>query len=188
MFLAPHVIPVKRIDLLLEGLVCWAQLIPQQFFIWTHIGDGKSGAAIREKASQNTPPNLKCNWLGRLSNLDVLEFYRLQPIDIFINTSVSEGVPVSIMQAYPPRNPHSGNICRWNPGNRFFRKMGSSWRDPSPEEIADFIQKYLNKSRLWSQKRKHSREVWQKKFDIKTNSSRFINIINGLQSSKISDE
>ena len=38
-------------------------------------------------------------FLGRLTNQEVLHYYGTHPIDIFINLSESEGVPVSIMEA-----------------------------------------------------------------------------------------
>src|SRR5690606_6601654 len=44
-------------------------------------------------------PNAKFRFIGQLDNSDVLDFLQNNPVDIFINSSASEGIPVSIMEA-----------------------------------------------------------------------------------------
>ncbi|MBK6912265.1 MAG: glycosyltransferase [Ignavibacteriales bacterium] len=43
--------------------------------------------------------NLKINLRGNINNDELLEYYKNNLIDIFINTSDSEGLPVSIIEA-----------------------------------------------------------------------------------------
>lgn len=89
--------PVKRIDLLLKSVVKLAQESRQQVE-WTHLGGGAGLEAVAEYARAG-PPNLRCDFRGDVPNSEVLEFYRRNPVDVFANTSASEGVPVSIMEA-----------------------------------------------------------------------------------------
>ena len=39
------------------------------------------------------------NFAGQLENTAILDFYRSNPVSVFVNVSSSEGIPVSIMEA-----------------------------------------------------------------------------------------
>jgi glycosyltransferase involved in cell wall biosynthesis len=86
--------PVKRIQLLVQALV--HSKIPIE---WTHIGDGPERIRI-ETAINNLPANVKVNLVGSMANKDILENYRINNYDLFINVSESEGIPVTIMEAF----------------------------------------------------------------------------------------
>lgn len=47
----------------------------------------------------NNLPNVSYKFVGFLPNIEVYEFYKINKIDVFINVSDSEGIPVSIMEA-----------------------------------------------------------------------------------------
>lgn len=68
---------------------------------WTHIGSGPGMDSLRRMCEnisrQNT--NLHIELLGAIPNKEVKEFYCNNYVDLFINVSESEGVPVSIMEA-----------------------------------------------------------------------------------------
>jgi len=83
----------KRLELLIEALNCMKNSI-----IWTHIGNGPLFDVIQEK-SKSLPKNVKTKFVGNVSNDEVRRFYLENMVDIFINVSVSEGVPVTIMEA-----------------------------------------------------------------------------------------
>jgi glycosyltransferase involved in cell wall biosynthesis len=85
--------PVKQLDLLVEALrLCSIKIH------WTHIGDGSERESIEKKAAK-LPSNIQTQFTGHLSNKEVVKFYQTNPVDIFINISKSEGLPVSIMEA-----------------------------------------------------------------------------------------
>ena len=48
---------------------------------------------------------------GPISNNKVFELYRTTPIDLFINVSKSEGIPVSIMEALSVSIPVLATNC-----------------------------------------------------------------------------
>lgn len=87
--------PVKRIPLIFEAM----ELLDQKGVRveWTHIGGGDALAGIKEKAS--TLKNVKCVFTGNMPNQAVMDFYKENPVDLFLNVSSSEGLPVSIMEA-----------------------------------------------------------------------------------------
>jgi len=92
---------VKRIDKIIYALAAAAQSMPEISFRWTHIGGGpllpelqKLGNAVLSGLS-----NTDYAFMGTVAHDDVLMCLLDEPIDIFVNTSESEGVPVSIMEA-----------------------------------------------------------------------------------------
>ena len=65
---------------------------------WVIIGDGPMREEIQIK-SRNLPSNITIQLKGEKSNAEVLEYYRNNHIDLFVSLSISEGLPVSMMEA-----------------------------------------------------------------------------------------
>lgn len=91
---------VKRVDFIYRAL----QLIDDREVEWTHIGGGRAldnGVVENElkEIASSSRPNVKVNLLGPMPNADVLKFYEENPVDVFVNVSMIEGVPVSVMEA-----------------------------------------------------------------------------------------
>ncbi len=86
--------PVKRVDLMIKSLKYVDFPV-----LWRHIGDGvqrkEMEGLIRQYALQD-----KFIIEGILDSEKVLEFYTDHAFDLFVNTSESEGVPFSIMEAF----------------------------------------------------------------------------------------
>lgn len=87
--------PVKRIPLLIDAL----KQIHDIQIEWRHLGDGVMRDEI-EQLIKELPGNENATILGSLANKEVVKNYLNQPLDLFINVSESEGVPVSIMEAF----------------------------------------------------------------------------------------
>lgn len=92
------VIDVKRVESIVPAIELLADVRPIH---WTHFGSGENlpkvesasvGACVRNE-------NLSIELRGQTENSDVLTHYRDNPVDVFVNVSDSEGVPVSIMEA-----------------------------------------------------------------------------------------
>lgn len=88
-----NVVKIKRLHILVEALAQLTQKIE-----WTHIGDGLLLNSLMNAGSK-LPENIKVNFKRFLTNSDVIKYYKLNPVDLFINLSESEGIPVSIMEA-----------------------------------------------------------------------------------------
>jgi len=86
-------VPVKRIHLIIDALRDLTIKVH-----WTHIGSGPLEKKLKSMA-ESLPANIEINFTGKLDNQEVYEFYRSQPVDLFINVSESEGMPVTIMEA-----------------------------------------------------------------------------------------
>lgn len=88
-----YVVPIKRLHLIVEIL---KQL---DFKVeWTHLGGGNYLDKIKEMC-QSLPENIQTTFVGQVSNAEVLNYYAQHFVDLFINVSESEGIPVSIMEA-----------------------------------------------------------------------------------------
>ncbi|HKJ42014.1 MAG TPA: glycosyltransferase [Sunxiuqinia sp.] len=88
---------VKRVHLIIDAL----SRIEDLRIRWTHLGGGPLQEEIEEFANRKlgAKKNIIYRLEGNQSNREVLEFYKKEKIDIFINVSSSEGIPVSIMEA-----------------------------------------------------------------------------------------
>ncbi len=91
-----HIAPVKRVELLARSL---SELSGSGVRLkWTHLGGGEGLQALRDYAAENLG-FMECDFPGEVSNEKLLDFYRKNHVDCFVNTSSSEGLPVSIMEA-----------------------------------------------------------------------------------------
>lgn len=91
----------KRLDRIIVAVRKLAELRVECRIKWSHIGGGPLLGALREKAriAFSNVPNASYNFNGTLSNAEVKRFYEVEDVNVFINLSESEGIPVSIMEA-----------------------------------------------------------------------------------------
>jgi glycosyltransferase involved in cell wall biosynthesis len=92
------VTPVKRVPLLAQCLVAWAQQHPTRPLHWTHFGDGPQLQQVKA-ILKNAPAHFTFDLAGQVDNAVVMAHYATQPVDLFLLLSQSEGLPVSIQEA-----------------------------------------------------------------------------------------
>lgn len=155
-------IKVKRVDLLAEAI----SLLDREGrrIEWTHYGDGPEMGAVKDSASRYE--NVKAFFPGNLPNVDLLDRYEKEHIDLFVNVSSSEGLPISIMEAcgfgVPVLATDVGGTHEIvKPGlNGFLME-----EDVSPDKIADSIRKFMDSERRNQAAMRHgAREIWRKSF------------------------
>lgn len=66
---------------------------------WTHIGNGPLLNEIKEKTTLEEDGEVVYDLKGEMEHNNVLNYYRQEDCDLFVQVSSSEGVPVSIMEA-----------------------------------------------------------------------------------------
>lgn len=175
-----RVMPVKRLEKLID---CLSLLEDTKYSIlWTHIGGGIDGDAyfnkIKKKA-EITLKEIKFEFLGAMLNKDVYHYYINKRVDVFINVSSSEGLPVSIMEAISFGIPviatdvggageiivngKNGYLLPKDFSNEKLKLRIEELISMKPCEI-DFI-------------RQNSRDIWKKKFDAELNYNEFVNRI-----------
>jgi colanic acid/amylovoran biosynthesis glycosyltransferase len=90
-----NIIPLKRVNLIFESL----QHVKSKIN-WHHFGAGSGFEDLNQKIKNNSSTTLKIKLHGFAPNAEIINFYKSTQIDLFINLSTSEGIPVSIMEAY----------------------------------------------------------------------------------------
>lgn len=154
--------PVKRVHLMIECL----QYIDIPI-LWRHFGDGY----LREELTvlaKRLNVNEKFKFEGFVNTDIINDLYTNSAIDLFINTSSSEGVPVSIMEAFASGIP----VFATNVGGTseiVDDTVGQLLpENVSPTELATAI---LNYSRNSSEVKKQMREQAYNRFLEKSNTA-----------------
>ncbi|MEL4356296.1 MULTISPECIES: glycosyltransferase [unclassified Luteococcus] len=92
--------PVKRVDRLVDALELLCRQHPELQVRWTHFGAGELFDDLQARVQALAGlPNLHVRLPGSVDNATVRQHLHAGPVDLFVNTSESEGVPVSIMEA-----------------------------------------------------------------------------------------
>ena len=166
---------VKQVHKIIEALKEAAKGLSHLTIHCTHIGGGVLYERLELLAKEHFKEmdNISYELTGDLDNREVYAFYTDNAIDLFINTSRSEGVPVSIMEAMschiPVIAPDVGGISDMLTDGYNGHLLSP---DPSIEEIAtalrdvDFYKK--------ADTRIHSYELFLKKYNAKDNYTEFV--------------
>jgi colanic acid/amylovoran biosynthesis glycosyltransferase len=92
---------VKRLDRIAGAMAMLGRRRPDVRMTWTHIGGGPllEEITVQARTELGGLGNVTCTFLGELPNHAVRAYYLGVPVDMLVNASESEGVPVSIMEA-----------------------------------------------------------------------------------------
>lgn len=166
------VVDIKRVHLIVEAIDYLLNDDPSLNIKWTHIGDGKLFDEIRAYASEKLKGRAEIVFKGYLAQDQVMDVYRNEKFDVFINVSLCEGIPVSLMEASSVGIPMiatdvggSGEIV--NSKNGVLISVNSDIRT-----IASALIRFKDKfSSL--EYRKNARLCWEAKFNAETNHNAF---------------
>ncbi len=86
-------LPRKRVELIPSVLRSLGRPLR-----WVHLGDGPERPVV-ERALAGLPESITWELRGHVDNDEVVRFYRENYVDAFVSLSVSEGLPVSMMEA-----------------------------------------------------------------------------------------
>jgi glycosyltransferase involved in cell wall biosynthesis len=145
----------KRIELIIEILKKISFEVE-----WIHFGDGPLMTQI-QSLSQKLSSNIRCIFKGYQPNDTVRQYYINNPIDLFINVSSNEGVPVSIMEALSSGIP----VFATNVGgtSELVDESVGTLMDANIDttDIAERINKYYNSGTDYKkQTRNNARKRW----------------------------
>lgn len=87
------VVPVKRLNLLVDALGR-----SQTAIRWTHIGGGPQLADLR-RAAERLPKHVSASFVGPLRNQEVRRWFETNPVELFVNVSEWEGLPIAVAEA-----------------------------------------------------------------------------------------
>jgi colanic acid/amylovoran biosynthesis glycosyltransferase len=89
-----NIISLKRVNLIIELI----SRLKVEDLTWIHFGDGYMRNEIEGLAKKKLS-GIKYEFRGVVPNNEILDFYAENYVDLFVNLSESEGIPVSIMEA-----------------------------------------------------------------------------------------
>lgn len=167
---------IKRLDLIIDALA----EIDGFPIMWTHIGDGELMSHIRTYAKEKLDgrPNVEIAFKGHMSNSEVFDFYENTEVDLFLNVSKSEGIPVSIMEAFSFSVPA---IATDVGGVREIVDEACGHLispRPSVEELRNAIVTFRGLSKdAVMEKRRNARAKWNESFYAERNYKQFVKSI-----------
>ena len=153
--------PVKRVEQIIKAL----HLLDDEDIAieWTHIGNGSQFEATKKIAKDNLK-KINYRFLGNMKNADIMEYYRNQPVDLFVNVSSSEGLPVSVMEAISFGIPCIGTDVGGT--NEIVVDLNTGKLIPSDFtaiQLAEIIKNFALKGNM-SVSRMSCRDFWEKHF------------------------
>lgn len=171
-----NVIPVKRVERIADALSRTTADIDK----WIHIGGGECFDKVK-KHSYTVLENRRMipDFKGAVRNDKIIQMYCEYSPDVFITTSESEGLPVSIMEAFSCGIPAIATAVGGIPEMVIDGKTGFLVSDnASPDEIAQAIEKYYALDISQQRKmRENAYEMYKNTFDAVINARRFVDFL-----------
>ena len=177
-----RIVPVKRVDLLLEGIASAARLRPDIQIEWYHFGEGDTREGLQEHSNKTLPQNARAIFTGHITQQDLYDFYKGVPVDVFVNVSESEGTPVAIMEAISCGIPILATAVGGNVEIATKKNGLLLSSNPEPEEIAAALISIHDNVEDSAEKRKGSFEVWQEKYNAERNFQEFVLLLKQVRS------
>jgi glycosyltransferase involved in cell wall biosynthesis len=175
-----NLIPLKRVHLIIEALA----MIDDIKIDWHHFGKGPLDAELKKLAIDKLSgkKNIEYCFEGQISNTDLLLFYKNNNVDVFINVSETEGIPVSIIEANSFSIPVIGTLVGGvgeileEGENGFLLKQSCLAAD-----VANVIKKFYTLDEAEKERiRKNAVIIWEKKYSAEKNYRNFLQSVLGL--------
>ncbi|MDX9726111.1 MAG: glycosyltransferase [Bacteroidales bacterium] len=175
-----NMIALKRIDLIIKAL---SLVKTSRKLQWLHFGEGAQKEELTNLAASclSHLDYIRHRFMGYLPNNELLKFYSSNRVDLFINTSSSEGIPVSIIEAQSFGIP----VIATDVGGvkEIVRSGTGSLLDPdfTPSDLAKIIEQYIVMERHKTGAiRSSAFENWKMNFKAEHNYGNFIESINSI--------
>lgn len=142
---------------------------------WTHIGGGPEFEKIKKLAEKKLD-FMSFEFTGDMKNADVLDYYSKTPVDLVLNVSRTEGLPVSLMEAIsfgiPVIATDVGGVSEVIKHNYNGRLINAKFVD---SDLAFEIKQLAFKETGERQKmRNNARSYWEENFNADNNYSEFV--------------
>lgn len=170
-----HVIPLKRVPLIVEGLA----RITDIRIRWTHFGTGSHYEETVRYAGElfGGKENISFEMPGFVPVEEVMRFYKENCVDCFLTTSSTEGSPVSVQEAMafgiPIIATAVGELPNMIDGNGILLS-----ENPQPEDVSSAVARLCHMSDEETVKmRDRSRTLWEQKYNADENAEKFVRML-----------
>lgn len=172
-----NLVSVKRVERIVEAL-SYIDDIPIE---WKHFGDGEREKHLKELCEDllTNHSNIKWQFMGRVTNREMLDYYAWERPHFLINTSESEGIPVSMMEAMsygiPVIGTNVGGVKEIIADHRNGYLLNA---DADSKTIAAVISKFYRQSeKEYTAMSHYARKMYDKRYNAKVNYSRFVDML-----------
>lgn len=174
-------IPIKRVGLIIDALA----LLPDTVHVeWHHVGSGSQRDRLAAYAEKTLPPHVRWKFWGHIPNTRLDGLYQTIRPGLFITTSSTEGLPISILEAFSACVPAVATAVGGIP--EIVRDGETGYllpENPTPEEAAAAIRRFYDlppaeKESMGSA----ARTLWEESFDAKKNAECLAGLFKGLLS------
>jgi glycosyltransferase involved in cell wall biosynthesis len=164
----------KRLNLIIDSLALFKTKFPTVNVSWHHLGGGSEMSKYVDLVKKTLKDSkVQCFIPGQMTHPEILNFYRTVPVDLFVNVSEYEGIPVSIMEAQSFGIPVIATAVGGTPEIVNNKNGYLLPADPTPDEITEAISDAVINKENWEVKRVLSRKNWEEKFDALKNYTAF---------------
>lgn len=164
----------KRLHKILDILF----YLPENFK-WVHLGGG-SKIDMEKLQTYVTEKNLneRCKINGALTRTEVLNFFKQQKVDLFLNTSLVEGIPVALMEAASFGIPMLATKTVGNP--EIVNESNGILVDINfdPKTVAEEINELFSNPDLIQEKRISALKTFESLYNADKNYTEFVNFLN----------
>ena len=167
-----NIIPLKNLYKIAKTIFCFSKIMRDYKIEWYHFGDGPEKDKFLKYIRDINPESGYFNFFykGRVRNFEIQDFYSNYYVDVFINLSFSEGVPVSIMEAISFGIPVLASNVGGNTEivTEEVGKLVSPFENP--EKIVKVIIEIINSD----MKRENIYKYWKEKYYSEINYLKFL--------------
>lgn len=142
---------------------------------WTHFGSGsKEHMETVRRITRRVPSNIQIHLAGSVTNKEVLRFYSTTRVDLFVNLSIVEGLPVSIMEALSHGIPVLATAVYGTP-EAVIENVSGFLLDVNftTEELVTKLESLVQNRALLKGLREGCRRIHAEKFEAKNNYAHF---------------
>jgi glycosyltransferase involved in cell wall biosynthesis len=141
--------------------------------VWVHFGGMESEIKALKSNIDNLPSHIKAVFNGYTPNQKILEYYTNNHVDLFLNLSLSEGIPVTIMEAISFGIPAMAtNVCGSPEIVSYDKKMILDTYF-APKETAQLIENFILHESNDAAYRQKVFDFWNSHFNAEINYEAF---------------
>ena len=164
---------VKRVHLIVSSLQLLSEQNPELKIRWDHFGSGPFMGNLRKQVREELNGKVEAELHGMVPNSEVMEFYKTNPVDLFINVSSSEGIPVSIMEAQSFGVPVMATDVGGTSEIVNNENGGLLPEHPEARAIAGHLLHLIKNKDELNKKRAEAKKSWETRFQAENNYREF---------------
>lgn len=162
----------KRIESFFDILGCMKNNVK-----WIHFGGMDSEIKALKDRIESLPENVNAIFHGYTPNQKILEYYKNNHVDLFLNLSLSEGIPVTIMEAISFAIPAMATDVCGSPEIVSYDKKMIIDKNFNVKEVAQSVDNFLLTNANDKNYREKVFDFWNEHFNAKINYEAFANTI-----------